>query len=310
MQLKMNQEQTKDALQSLTGDAALLLDDREMTEDKLDAAQRKLYQYKNVPVIGALVYDIVTMVEMIWDYVNKEYRQVPIATMTVLLAAIVYFVSPIDFIPDVIPGIGLLDDAAVIALALRIAGGDLDKYKKWKAEHKQNMVCTADDPVDVAVKNMFEAIPYRVAKSEMVDDLSALKKGDHIYCWRRVYSHHGLYIDDEHVVHYADDPDSHTCIHVVTLAQFRTRLWYDFGKHKHELATVRRRTLKSSPCKFSVDETVARAMSRVGESRYNLVSNNCEDFVIWCRNGEALPEGYFAFNEEHSMNAEDIPVMT
>ena len=32
-------------------------------------------------------------------------------------------------------------------------------------------------------------------------------------------------------------------------------------------------------------ETVNRAISRVGEDKYNLLFNNCEHFAIWCKTG-------------------------
>ena len=38
---------------------------------------------------------------------------------------------------------------------------------------------------------------------------------------------------------------------------------------------------------YSAKETVERALSRVGEKNYNLVTNNCEHFAIWCKTGVA-----------------------
>lgn len=36
---------------------------------------------------------------------------------------------------------------------------------------------------------------------------------------------------------------------------------------------------------YSPDETIQRARSRLGEAKYNLVTNNCEHFAIWCKTG-------------------------
>ncbi len=47
----------------------------------------------------------------------KDAR-VPTAEKALFVAAIVYFVSPIDFIPDIFPFIGQVDDIYVIALTL------------------------------------------------------------------------------------------------------------------------------------------------------------------------------------------------
>ena len=36
---------------------------------------------------------------------------------------------------------------------------------------------------------------------------------------------------------------------------------------------------------YSPDETIRRAKSRLGESQYDLIKNNCEHFAIWCKTG-------------------------
>ena len=45
---------------------------------------------------------------------------------------------------------------------------------------------------------------------------------------------------------------------------------------------------------YSPKETVHRARSRLGESSYNLATNNCEHFAIWCKTG---------ISESHQVNA-------
>ena len=49
-----------------------------------------------------------------------------------LAGTLLYIFLPIDIIPDFIPGIGFIDDAAMIALCIRMAKLDIDKYKSWK----------------------------------------------------------------------------------------------------------------------------------------------------------------------------------
>ena len=36
---------------------------------------------------------------------------------------------------------------------------------------------------------------------------------------------------------------------------------------------------------YTPEETVRRARSKLGESEYNLIFNNCEHFAIWCKTG-------------------------
>jgi uncharacterized membrane protein YkvA (DUF1232 family) len=48
---------------------------------------------------------------------------------------LLYLVSPIDLIPDFLPG-GYIDDAMVLAIVIKQVSSDLDKYKEWLAENK------------------------------------------------------------------------------------------------------------------------------------------------------------------------------
>lgn len=54
----------------------------------------------------------------------------PLRVKGLLLAALAYFVAPIDAIPDFIAGIGFTDDAAVLAAAIALVA------KHMKAEHR------------------------------------------------------------------------------------------------------------------------------------------------------------------------------
>ena len=58
-------------------------------------------------------------------------RDTPAATKGMLLAALAYFILPMDVIPDFIPVLGFTDDAAVIAAALALA------RRSIKPEHRE-----------------------------------------------------------------------------------------------------------------------------------------------------------------------------
>ena len=98
--------------------------------------------------------------------------------------------------------------------------------------------------------------------------------GSHVVTPRRGYLHHGIYVGDGKVVHYAGLCEGlhRGPVEEVALARFaRGRpIWIRSGV---------------APA-FDPQETVRRARSRVGENRYRLLTNNCEHFCEWCLRGK------------------------
>ena len=100
-------------------------------EDEL----KKLFQ--NVKVLAKYFNDLCEILELLRDRVRGAYRETPWRTIAALTGALIYVLSPIDLILDFIPGIGFLDDAVVIGLAIKLAQPDLEKYRTWKESRKE-----------------------------------------------------------------------------------------------------------------------------------------------------------------------------
>lgn len=62
----------------------------------------------------------------------------PIRVRTTLLAALVYFIVPIDAIPDMFAGLGFTDDAAVLAAAMALVSSHI------KPRHRQAAASALD----------------------------------------------------------------------------------------------------------------------------------------------------------------------
>src|SRR5438067_11453003 len=72
------------------------------------------------------------MLRLIRAYAEGQYPEVPESTLVVIIAAIIYVVNPLDVIPDALPALGFLDDATVIALAVRRSRPALDDFMAWE----------------------------------------------------------------------------------------------------------------------------------------------------------------------------------
>jgi uncharacterized membrane protein YkvA (DUF1232 family) len=66
-------------------------------------------------------------------WLKGDYRQISSQALLMVVAALLYFLSPLDAIPDWLVGLGFIDDLAVLAWVLRTWRGELNAFKAWRA---------------------------------------------------------------------------------------------------------------------------------------------------------------------------------
>ncbi|MBQ0018413.1 MAG: DUF4112 domain-containing protein [Clostridiales bacterium] len=105
------------------------INDDEKIEHFLQGCEEILYL---VPVVGDLASEIPTVISMLRAHFKKEYTGASNAGIIWIMAGMLYFLAPVDFVPDAIPGIGKVDDVAILAYVLKKVEPDLEKYKEWQ----------------------------------------------------------------------------------------------------------------------------------------------------------------------------------
>ncbi|CAI8784555.1 YkvA family protein [Methylococcus capsulatus] len=75
---------------------------------------------------------------------QKRYS-LPWQSLGLIVAAVVYFVMPVDLIPDFILSLGFADDAALLAWTFRQVKSDLEDFRRWELEQAES-----EAPGDVA----------------------------------------------------------------------------------------------------------------------------------------------------------------
>ncbi|MCF4102307.1 DUF1232 domain-containing protein [Gillisia sp. M10.2A] len=77
------------------------------------------------------------MFGMLKDYRKGIYTNVPWFTIAGIAFGFLYILNPFDIIPDFIPGLGYIDDLAVLTFGLRFIESDLHNYLDWKLESEE-----------------------------------------------------------------------------------------------------------------------------------------------------------------------------
>lgn len=120
----ITETEAKGELENGMARAEKVLDDADKIEQLLDKINFKKIEEEFSKVL--------LMAEIVKAYVKKEYTQIPKRSIAAIVSAIIYFVNPFDLIPDVIPGVGHVDDLSVILVCWKMISKDIDDYLAWK----------------------------------------------------------------------------------------------------------------------------------------------------------------------------------
>ncbi|MBP6050151.1 MAG: DUF1232 domain-containing protein [Chitinophagales bacterium] len=77
--------------------------------------------------------NVLTRLTKAWR--NKEYTEVSYVTVFLSVAILLYFVSPIDLVPDFIPIVGGLDDVLLLGFLLKMIDKEIERFLTWEKEN-------------------------------------------------------------------------------------------------------------------------------------------------------------------------------
>ncbi|MGT2811614.1 DUF1232 domain-containing protein [Streptococcus minor] len=131
---KFSKKQAVEEIQKRYKKAENLLKDDSKMEPFLEKIEKKI---KWIPFLGQEFKSIPILISMVRSYWKKDYTKVPKKTILAIISALIYFLSPIDVIPDWIPFLGQVDDALVIATCWNWVNKDIEDYRQWKKQMKE-----------------------------------------------------------------------------------------------------------------------------------------------------------------------------
>ena len=99
----------------------------------IDRSRDKLLEVGN----SKIVENAKVFIRMVKAYANGSYRAMPLKSLVIVVAALLYFVMPLDLIADFIPITGYIDDFAVILWVYKHLQSEIDAFVAWeKALHE------------------------------------------------------------------------------------------------------------------------------------------------------------------------------
>lgn len=73
------------------------------------------------------------------DVATGKYKDYHTNSLLFMVAAVIYLITPVDFISDVLP-LGLIDDMMIISWALNVSADELKRYKKTVIDSDKKII--------------------------------------------------------------------------------------------------------------------------------------------------------------------------
>lgn len=121
-----------------TGKAGKLLQNPTKLFELLKNALSKAGNDGSNDTLGKIRAKLTLVVNLVRSYASGEYRDISRGSIISVIAALIYFVSPIDFIPDFVPMLGFADDLALLTFVLGKLKDELEKFELWKMNKDLN----------------------------------------------------------------------------------------------------------------------------------------------------------------------------
>lgn len=124
------------AFQESRNKAREILNDSQKMQDLAERSMKLLQAQQDRLAEAGMEFK--TLNRMLLAYVRGEYKAYSLKTILSVLGALLYFVNPLDLIPDFIVGLGFVDDLSVLAFVVKQIGTDLERFREWEEAQTQD----------------------------------------------------------------------------------------------------------------------------------------------------------------------------
>jgi len=118
--------------------AKKIIEDSSKFQKIADETTEKFHKLENGDnKIQELIRHLKLFIKMVKYHFNGKYRSFSPKSLLLIIAGLIYFITPIDLIPDLIPALGFTDDISVIYFVYKSVKKDIDKFLEWEMIRRQ-----------------------------------------------------------------------------------------------------------------------------------------------------------------------------
>lgn len=117
--------------------AAGIAKDRNKISDLIGSVSEKMSDMdENKRRVKGFFERVRTLLRMLRSYINGDYREIPWKSLLMIIGSLIYFLMPLDLIPDFIPVSGLADDISIIFLVFNSINEDIEAFLEFEQSAK------------------------------------------------------------------------------------------------------------------------------------------------------------------------------
>lgn len=124
-------------INKITDKAKELVSNNEKVKNLLSDVKQKIDDIRNdSEERTSFIYKLLLITRMIRAHIRGEYNAFSTSTVLTLVFALVYFIVPLDLIPDFIPGLGLTDDISIVYMIFKSIADDIARFQHWESDNE------------------------------------------------------------------------------------------------------------------------------------------------------------------------------
>ncbi len=122
----------KSVFKRMTKKAVSVVKDKDRLNEVSLESLKKGALYKGRKGMSDMWVDVKTFSRLVQEVRKGEYKDISRKSVVMIVGGLLYFISPIDAVPDLLAGVGLLDDVAVIGFVASQLRQELEKFREWE----------------------------------------------------------------------------------------------------------------------------------------------------------------------------------